>query len=269
MIKKGKTEQQSIANLAADLAVRAGKVLKQRLGETLYIEEKEGIGNIVTVADKEAEESIVSGISSRYPDHNILGEEGASIQKNSPFLWSIDSLDGTLPYSNGLPWFGVSIGILEKDKPYAAAIFIPFGLTGEEELYTAIKGGGAYLNGNRIHVNDKEKLGDSIVGFDYAYTQREKRIREVLLRVASKVRGTITLQWAVGPLCWVASGKFDGYIHQNMQHCDIAAASLVIQEAGGRVTDLLGNEIVYEQGKVFNYCATNGKIHDRLLSAVK
>ena len=269
MTKKEKLEQKAIVSLASQLSRQAGAVLKKYFGGRSEIEKKEGVGNIVTRADKESEEIIVSGVRKSFPEHSILGEEGTNEDMSSNFLWSIDSLDGTLPFSNGLPWFGVSIGVLKNNRPYAAVIFIPFGFSREEELYTAVKGGGAYLNGTRIHVNSKEKLEDSIVGFDYAYTQRERRIQEILLKVAPKVRGTITLQWAVGPLCFIAAGKFDGYIHQNMQHWDIAAASLVIKEARGKVTDLLGNEIVYKQGKVFDYCASNGRIHDQLLSTIK
>ncbi len=177
-------------------------------------------------------------------------------------------MDGTLPFNNGLPWFAVSIGVLEESEPVAGAVFIPFGLFGEKEMYTAVKGEGAFLNRKKITVNEKSDLKDAIVGFDYAYTERERRIQAILLKVAPKVRGTITLQWAVGPLCWIARGLLDGYVHQNMQHWDIAAASLIIKEAGGDVTDLSGKPIVWKEGKIFDYCASNGRIHDKLLSAV-
>lgn len=261
-------EQKAILQVAIKVAKEAGKVLKKYFHTDFSIARKKGIGNIVTIADKESEEVIVKTITRSFPDHNILGEEGTAQKSNSPYLWSIDPCDGTLPYSNKLPYFAVSIGIHKEDQPYVGVAYLPFGLFGEEELYTAVKGKGSFLNGKKIHVSSKNDMQDSIVGFDYAYVEREDRIKELLLRVVSHVRGTITLQWAVGPLCFLARGLLDGYIHKSLLHWDIAAATLIIEEAGGMVTDLSGRPLVWETGKTFDYYASNGKIHKALLSKI-
>lgn len=260
-------EQKRILEVAVKAVRGAGEVLKKYFRQDLPISKKRGIGNIVTIADKESEQAIVKIIRQNFLAHAILGEEGTEVRTDSPYLWSLDSLDGTLPYVNGLPWFAVSIGVFKEEKPYIGVVLLPFGLFGKEELYTAIKGEGTIFNGKKISVSKKTDLDDAVVVFDYGRREREKRIQDFLLPLVSHVRGTVTLQWAAGPLCWIASGIIDGYLQsQTLAHWDIAAATVIIEEAGGKVTDFQGKPIVWEVGKTFDYCASNGKIHDALLA---
>lgn len=258
-----------IKRLAIDAARVGGEVLKKYFGKKSVISTKKGIGNIVTRADQEAEEIITSTIKRTFPEHAVLGEEGTKLKGKSSYLWSVDPLDGTLPYAQGLPWFSVCVGVLKENQPYIGVVYLPFGLFGEEEVYFAMKGKGAFLNERRIAVNKKENLREAFIGFDFAYTQREKRIREVLLKVAPKSRYTVTLGWASGPLCFLALGLYDGYLHQNLEHWDIAAASLIVEEAGGRVTDLKGQTLEWEVGKKFDYLASNGKLHKSIISLLR
>lgn len=263
-----KSDKLQLLEVATKAAREAGAILQKYFAGNLLISRKEGIGNIVTIADRQSENTIVEIIRKHFPDHDILGEEGSSRHSGSSYLWSIDSLDGTSTYNNKLPWFAVSIGVLKENQPHVGVVYIPFGLFGEGELYTAIRGKGSFLNGEKIRVSSKKALGDAFVGFDYTYSNREEHIRKLLIPLASHTRATTSLYWATGQLCYVARGLLDGYIHGRLLHWDIAAATLIVEEAGGKVTDLAGKPLVWEIGKTFDYCASNGKIHDQLLEKI-
>ena len=187
-----------------------------------------------------------------------------SIPTSSTTKWIIDPIDGTINFANGIPICCVSIGVEENGEMLMGAVYNPF----MNELFFAEKGKGATLNNQPIHVSQKDNLLASclVTGFPYQYLDTENgplQIFEKLIRKAIPVR---RLGSAALDLCWTAAGRFDGFYEHKLQAWDSAAGFLIVQEAGGVVTDLKGEKYnPYQPGII----ATNGKIHDQLLSLIK
>jgi myo-inositol-1(or 4)-monophosphatase len=228
------------------------------------ISSKDSLNDLVTEADHASEKAIFKIIQQNHPDHFILSEETGSIPTNSNIKWIIDPIDGTINFANGIPICCVSIGVEEDGEMLMGAVYNPF----MKELFFAEKGKGATLNDQPIHVSDKDNLLTSclVTGFPYQYLDSENgplQIFEKLIRKAIPVR---RLGSAALDLCWTAAGRFDGFYEHKLQAWDSAAGFLIVQEAGGVVTDLKGDKYnPYQPGII----ATNGKIHDQLLSLIK
>ena len=245
-------------------AVEVGaKELTRFFNGTFTIASKSSINDLVTEADHASEKAIIGLIQSQFPDHFILSEETGSVQTNSKTKWIIDPIDGTINFANGIPICCVSIGVEEEGKMILGAVYNPI----MNELFIAEKGKGATLNGNKIQVSDKDNLLSSclVTGFPYQYLDTENgplQIFEKLIRKAIPVR---RLGSAAIDLCWTAAGRFDGFYEHKLQAWDSAAGFLMVEEAGGKVTDLKGNDYSpYQPGII----ATNGKIHDQLLHVI-
>lgn len=231
---------------------------------TFKISNKEGINNLVTEADHAAEKAIISVINKKFPEHAILSEEcGASGNKNE-YKWIIDPIDGTVNFANGIPICCVSIGVEHKDRMVLAAVYNPI----INEFFFAEKGQGAMLNNKKIMVSDKDEVLHSclVTGFPYTYLDEPYgplQVFEKLIRKGIPVR---RLGSAAIDLCWVAAGRFDGFYEHKLAVWDSAAGYLIVEEAGGKVTDFEGNSYSPYQPHVV---ATNGKIHTELLKYVK
>lgn len=245
-------------------AVQAGaSQLMHYYNGTFEISNKEGINNLVTEADHAAEKAIIEVIRNSYPDHFILSEETGEIKTDSEYKWIIDPIDGTVNFANGIPLCCVSIGLEKDSEMIMGAVYAPV----LNELYFAQKGFGASLNDKRIHVSTKTKLISSclVTGFPYSYLDTENgplKVFEKLIRKGIPVR---RLGSAAIDLCWVAAGRFDGFYEHKLQAWDSAAGFLIVQEAGGRVTDFKGDPFSVYQPHVL---ATNGKIHEELRAVV-
>ena len=227
------------------------------------ISNKEGINNLVTEADHAAEKAIFEVIREDYPEHFILSEETGKIIQDSSYKWIIDPIDGTVNFANGIPICCVSIGIEQDGQMILGAVYNPF----MNELFFAQHGFGATLNDKRIHVSKKDSLIKSclVTGFPYTYLDMENgplQIFEKLIRKGIPVR---RLGSAAIDLCWVAAGRFDGFYEHKLQAWDSAAGFLIVEEAGGKVTDFAGNPYSPYQPHII---ATNGQIHDELLKVV-
>lgn len=245
-------------------ATEAGAaVLKQYFNGQFTISHKEGINNLVTEADHASEKAIFEVIKNDYPDHYILSEETGEIVQDSTYKWIIDPIDGTINFANGIPICCVSIGIEQDGKMIMGAVYNPF----IGEFFFAQRGYGATLNDQLIHVSDKDNVATSclVTGFPYTYLDQTNGPLEVfdrLIRAGIPVR---RLGSAAIDLCWVAAGRFDGFYEHKLQAWDSAAGFLIVEEAGGKVTDLNGNYYnPYQPGII----ATNGKIHDELIAIV-
>ncbi|MEN9696815.1 MAG: hypothetical protein RLZ56_236 [Bacteroidota bacterium] len=246
-------------------AIEAGaEQLTKYFNGSFTISSKESLNDLVTEADHASEKAIFAIIQSNHPDHFILSEETGAVPTQSSTKWIIDPIDGTINFANGIPICCVSIGVEENGEMIMGAVYNPF----MNELFFAEKGKGATLNGKPIQVSDKDNLLASclVTGFPYQYLDTENgplQIFEKLIRKAIPVR---RLGSAALDLCWTAAGRFDGFYEHKLQAWDSAAGYLIVQEAGGVVTDLKGDKYnPYQPGII----ASNGKIHDQLLSLMK
>jgi len=245
-------------------ATHAGaKVLQEYFHKEFKITHKEGINNLVTEADHAAEKAIIDIIKSDYPDHYILSEEAGELAMDSSFKWIIDPIDGTVNFANGIPLCCVSIGVEQDGEMILGAVYNPF----MNEFFFAQKGFGATLNENKISVSDKTEVIKScmVTGFPYTYLDAPNgplQIFEKFIRKGIPVR---RLGSAAIDLCWVAAGRFDGFYEHNLQAWDSAAGFLIVEEAGGKVTDFKGDRYSPYQPHII---ATNGKIHEELVLAV-
>jgi myo-inositol-1(or 4)-monophosphatase len=246
-------------------AVEAGaeQLKKYFNNPDLKITNKEGINNPVTEADHAAEKAIIDIIQTAFPDHFILSEETGEIITSSEYKWIIDPIDGTINFANGIPICCVSIGVEKNGEMIMGAVYAPM----LNELYFAEKGKGATLNGNKISVGNKATVLSSclVTGFPYTYLDTPNgplQIFEKLIRKGVPVR---RLGSAAIDLCWVAAGRFDGFYEHKLAAWDSAAGFLMVQEAGGKVTDFEGNPYSPYQPHIL---ATNGLIHEEMVEVV-
>ena len=242
-------------------AVKAGAAeIKRFFNNDFTISYKEGVNNPVTEADHAAERAIMDVIKAEYPDHYILSEEAGEIVQESSYKWIIDPIDGTINFSRGIPINCVSIGLEHNREVIMGAVYNPH----LDELFLAEKGQGASLNDKSIHVSGETRVLKSclVTGFPYTYLDSPNGPLEVFDRLIRKGVPVRRLGSAAIDLCWVAAGRFDGFYEHKLEAWDSAAGSLMVEEAGGKVTDLRGLPYSpYQHGII----ATNGHIHAELM----
>jgi myo-inositol-1(or 4)-monophosphatase len=240
---------------AIEIAREAGKILCEELDRPLSIAYK-GDADIVTQADKRSERLIVDRLTQYFPEHSIAAEEGTGHDSASEFRWHVDPLDGTTNYAHGYPCFCVSLGLARRDTLLAAVVFNPF----YNELFAAARGQGATLNGKPIHVSKVPKLGASLLctGFPVHKRVASPNIHyywDFTLRSHGVRRdGSAALD-----LASVAAGRFEGFWEFGLHQWDTAAGVLLVEEAGGKVSDFDGQP--YQLGGPV-ILATNGLIHE-------
>jgi myo-inositol-1(or 4)-monophosphatase len=246
-------------------AIQAGaNELTRYFNGTFTINSKATINDLVTEADHASERAIFEVIQQAHPEHFILSEETGAIPSHSNIKWIIDPIDGTINFANGIPICCVSIGVEENGEMLMGAVFNPF----MNEMFFAEKGKGAFLNDKPIKVSDKDNLLTSclVTGFPYQYLDAENGPLEIFEKLIRKSIPVRRLGSAALDLCWTAAGRFDGFYEHKLQAWDSAAGYLIVQEAGGIVTDLNGEKYnPYQPGII----ATNGKIQDQLLALLK
>jgi myo-inositol-1(or 4)-monophosphatase len=222
-----------------------------------------GINDLVTEADHASDKAIIEVIRSHYPDHFILSEETGNVPTSSTYKWIIDPIDGTINFAQGIPICCVSIGIEKDSEMILGAVYAPF----LNEIFFAEKGKGATLNDKPISVTKKDDLLHSclVTGFPYRYLDSPNGPLQVFERFIRKGVPVRRLGSAALDLCWVAAGRFDGFYEHSLNAWDSAAGFLLVEEAGGRVTDFSGKHYSPYQPHI---CATNGLIHNELLEVV-
>lgn len=238
----------------------AGRVLMEKYAAGVTVSYKGDI-DLVTEADLASEQTIVALLRARHPGHDILAEEGHDERHGSDFRWIIDPLDGTTNFAHGFPWFAVSIALEVRGEVVLGAVFNPH----TRELFVAERGRGASLNDRPLRVSNIDDLGRAMLATGFAYDHRispenNYAAFERFQRRAQAVRraGVASLD-----LACVAAGRFDGFWELKLKPWDVAAGILLVEEAGGRVTDYAGRPMPLERGQIL---ASNGALHGAMQS---
>jgi len=243
---------------AIEAALKSGHFIKSSLGKIKAVSYK-GAKNIVTNVDKKAEEIIIDRILSDFPGHSVLSEEMGAKDSGSAFKWLIDPLDGTSNFSRGFPFFAVSIGLEKKGRIILGVVYDPV----RDELFFAEEGMGAYLNNKRITVSRTKRLSDAFLATGFAYEKTKirdniKYFKSFLLSCFAVRRpGSAALDFS-----YVACGRLDGFWELYLNPWDCAAGSLIVKEAGGRVTRFDGSGYSHYDKEVL---ATNGLVHRQMM----
>ncbi len=248
---------------AAKLAKLAGQGISAQKQQPHTYEYKLK-NNFKIEADDEADRLIRFEIAKEFPTHNIYSEENDNVENESEYTWVVDPLDGTMNYALQISdIYAVSIGLAINGKPAAGAIYLP----GRDELYEAESGGGAWLNGKTLSVSNNTNINKAVVGLDYGKLDREQLLHfQGKLLSENGVNYTPVLASAASQLAFVSSGKFDGFLATNLEPWDMAAACIIIQEAGGIVTAANGQPWDISQESIL---AANPALHEQLLSLIQ
>lgn len=250
---------------AVEAVIHAGDVQIARVGAAKHIEKK-GVIDLVTETDREIEQDFRALIASRFPHHEVLGEEFSTAgerERVPEFCWLFDPVDGTTNFAHGLPIFCSSLALEINGVAAVAAVYDP----NRRELFTAERGAGAWLNGAPIRVTSESLLIDSLLctGFPYSVQQKPEELVGLFAHFLGISRAVRRLGSAAIDLCYVAAGRLDGFWEMHLGPWDIAAGALIVEEAGGRVTATNGGPYSARAG---NILATNGALHDQMLAAI-
>jgi myo-inositol-1(or 4)-monophosphatase len=254
-----------MVELAVACARQAGEIMLRNLEKPRSIEQKNSQAtNLVTETDREVEEAIVGMIEHSFPGHEVLAEESGRRGRASDYRWIIDPLDGTTNYAHRLPLFCTSIALEYRGELVVGVIFDPT----RNELYSAEKGAGSFMNGRRLQVSETRTLGESLLvtGFPYDVRAQSERLVKDFNAFLLEARALRRLGSAALDLCYVASGIFDGFWEISLKPWDMAAGVLIVQEAGGTFTDFGGKpSTIYNETML----ASNGKIHHQMVQVLE
>lgn len=248
-------EWQDVLNHMTEWVQEVGVELEKGLERKLKIKVKSTAIDFVTEMDEWSERFLLDKIRTHYPDHAILSEESGKSEGTSDYEWVIDPIDGTTNYAHGFPMFCISVGLKYKEETVVGVVYAPK----LKELYHAVKGEGAYLNGKQIHVSEKTELGQAIVGTGFPYDRATDPLNNVkeFNAVVLKVAGVRRTGSAAIDLCQVSAGRYDGYWEYKLNPWDITAGLLILEEAGGKSEVLpiegkglfvrVGNEAIFQE----------------------
>ncbi len=253
---------QEILSTAQNAARQAGAhILRARpeLGQINY----KGRVDLVTNVDRESEAIILEVIRSKYPDHAILAEESGSKPVSGDWRWVVDPIDGTTNFVHGYPFFCVSIAVQFRQQTIVAVVFDPV----QDEMFSALLGQGAYLNGKVLKVSTTPVLSKALLatGFPYEMGDRWHRAMDYFKLFYYRTRGVRRDGAAALDLCYVAAGRFDGFWEYDLKAWDVAAGMLLVTEAGGKVSDFCGNPGDIDDGQLL---ASNGFIHFSMIEVL-
>ncbi len=243
---------------ATQIAREAGALLMEYFQRRVTIEYK-GEADLVTIADRQTETLIRQRLHEHWPSHDILGEEGGLQDTGSDYRWYVDPLDGTTNFAHGFPVFCVSMALEYKGRRIAGVIYDPT----RDELFAAEQGSGAYLNGQRIHVSKTANLAECLVATGFPSHKRHKNPNIFFYhQITLRTHGVRRAGSAALDLCYVACGRFDGFWEFNLNPWDTAAGVLMVEEAGGRISNFRGGPFELTSHETL---ASNGLVHQALL----
>lgn len=252
-----------LLKVAIKAAVKAGRYLRENFEKKIKVEHKGEI-NLVTEQDRRSQEIIRRIIQKNFPRHSILGEEDLEVEGRPELQWLIDPIDGTTNFAHNLPIFCVSIALMEEGESRVGVVYNPM----LDEMFWSIRGRGAFMNKKRVRVSTETRIGKSLLATGFPYDLRESSRNNLdhfnqFIRAAQGIRrcGAAAID-----LCYVAAGRFDGFWELKLYPWDTAAGYLMIEEAGGKVTDFSGGPFDPFKREIL---ASNGKIHRQMLDIIK
>jgi myo-inositol-1(or 4)-monophosphatase len=255
-------ENELFKKVAISAVKEAGKFLDKHFQQHKDLSFK-GRRDMMTDMDTKSEKVILDTIKSQFHDHAVLSEEAGLVgTENATYLWVVDPLDGTMNYYYGMNPYRVGICLLENKKPILNVLYNPT----KDELYVAQKGRGAFLNDKKITVSDVSDLKNAVVMFHLS-SKKDHRVKtiNILEKVFEASMQMRLFGSTLASMSYIATGKFDAYFNISQKPWDILCGALLVQEAGGKVTDIHGGEITYESTSLV---ATNGKVHEQLLKVL-
>jgi myo-inositol-1(or 4)-monophosphatase len=259
IVKELPIDLNKIYQVALGAAYHSGQILCQYYGQLKHVEKKGAI-DLVTEADLTSEKTVKMIIQDKYPDHGIVAEESGIQTTQTPYEWIIDPLDGTTNYAHQIPIFAVSIAFVVEKHPVVGIVYNPV----SQDLFTAIKGQGAYYNRQSIKVSQRKDLHESVLVTGFPYNLKEI-IDPLMIRFSNCLQAAQAVRRlgaAALDLCFIASGRFEGFWEQNLKPWDTAAGMLIAQEAGSHITNFSNEPYHYQMSEIL---ATNGYIHQELL----
>ena len=253
-------------NVMVKACRKASKILIRDFGEIEKIQVSlKGPGDFVTMSDKKVEKILIEELQKARPNYSILSEEIGEIKNDEEFKWIIDPIDGTSNFLHGIPHFGISIGLENKKEIICGIIYDPI----KDEFFSAEKGNGSYLNNQRMRVSARSKLKDCLIvtgGPKYDSKNKELSLKEYE-KFSSRINTPIRKMGSASlDMAYVAAGRFDGFWQRNLNYWDIAAGIILVKEAGGYVTDFVGDNKYIENETIL---VTNSKINEEMIEILK
>ena len=255
-----------INNFTKEISLEAGKILLKGFRSSKTIISYKSRTNLLTDIDEKSEKFLFENINKKFPDHTIIAEEGSRKDTSGDFIWYIDPIDGTNNFAHGIPFFCISIGVFsrESNSVVSGVVYNPF----LDELFSAVKDSGSTLNNQAIEVSQTDDIGISIIatGFPYEKENPEKNNLKEFNKILTRVQGIRRFGSAAIDLSYLACGRIDGYWEHELKSWDMAAGSIIVKEAGGKITDYSGEKFDPEKPEII---ASNGKIHEQILELIK
>jgi myo-inositol-1(or 4)-monophosphatase len=246
------------------ISKEAGEVIREAFGKSFLIETKGSETNLVTEIDKKSEKIIINFVNKKFPGHAVLAEESGAHKTSSEFLWVIDPIDGTTNFAHGLPIFAVSIGVQKNNETICGVVYDVM----NNIVYSSEKGSGSFGNNKKLNVSTNDDLAKSVLvtGFPYNISENPDYAIERFNAFLLTSRAIRRLGSASLDMCYVASGVFDGFWEVYLHPWDVCAAKLIVEEAGGIVTDFAGNKIdIYAK----QFLATNKFVQNKMIEILK
>jgi len=254
-----------LLEFALEAAREAGHIIRQGWNTSFQIFEKGEGGDLVTEIDLAVESALFKKIGAKFPTHHLLGEESAgNVPLDEGYLWVIDPVDGTTNFSHHFPFVAVSIGLLYLGQPIVGVVYNPI----LEELFSAMKGGGAYFQGKECHVSTINALPKSLLATGFAYDRRgtEDNNYRQFCHLTQVSQGVRRAGCASIDLAYIAAGRLEGYWERGLKPWDIAAGMLLVTEAGGKISSYEGGPVEMATGRIL---ASNGQVHQELIDELK